>query len=113
MGAAVALAIFLGGFGLFYASVIAGLVMTSLHIAGWIWAFSFETGATGTAEKVGEGIGLFIGGFLFIQIPLWILDIVLAVLFVGRHNRKVAEIKELATEARHQEQVAAMQKAIA
>jgi len=36
---------------------------------------------------------------------------ILAVVFVGRHNREVAAIKERAAEVRHQEQLAALMKA--
>jgi len=43
-----------------------------------------------------------------IQAFLWIVDIVLAVLLTGRHNREVALSREVATEARHQEQIAAI-----
>jgi len=94
-GAAVLLAIFFGALGLLYANFLAGCVMIVLHVAGWIWAVS------GIAEFLFSGL---------IQAALWIADVILAVVFVGRHNREVAAMKERAAEVRHQEQLAAIQR---
>ena len=106
-GAAFALAFFFGPLGLLYVGFLRFFLMTLLLAVGlvFIGAGVSEVETHGTAEEVGLWGAAFFASLLwggFVQIPV----LILAVTGVGRHNKKVAQERELATETRHQEMMA-------
>ncbi|HPS83564.1 MAG TPA: hypothetical protein PLA88_04565 [Bacteroidales bacterium] len=85
VGIAILLTFLFGPIGLFYASVIGGLIMTFMPI------FLTVLSLVGLAQKNSSLFGWSFGILVVFSLTYWLINIIWAVISVSKYNRKIEE----------------------